>query len=147
MRSSITVLVLTLLTACASNDAQNRTPGLALDFEPTPTAAGEEISLVLRNGSSSPLGYNLCTARLSQEARGNWVIADSRPDCPAEQQTLAPGAEATYDVTIPDALAGGTFRFSLRTQVGDSRVEEIYSRSFTLPEPPAADSAAVDGES
>jgi hypothetical protein len=146
MRIAFTVLVVALVAACASSEARDRTPGLALDIQPTPSAAGAEVSLVLRNGSSAQLGYNLCTARLSQLRGDHWLVIDSRPNCTEEQQTLQPGAEASYDVTLPAGLGGGSYRYSLRTQVGDSRIEEIYSRSFNLPEPPPAE-AATDGES
>lgn len=144
MRISITVLVVAVLAACASNDAQSRTSGLALAVEPTPSGPGEEIALVLRNGSSSQVGYNLCTARLSQQRGEHWVVVDPRRDCTAEQQALEPGAEDRYDLQLPAELDGGSYRFSVRVEVGGTRIEEIYSPSFQMPEPAQPDTADAE---
>jgi hypothetical protein len=139
MRISIIILVVALLAACGSNGAPNSTRGLALGFEQPPAAAGEEVTLVLRNGSGSELGYNLCTSRLSHQRGGQWVPVGSRGNCPADQQRLQAGAEDTYGTQVPEDLGGGSYRYSLRVEVGGTRVEEIYSPTFQLPEVAPAD--------
>lgn len=143
MRISITILVVVLLTACSSNDAQNRAGGLALDFESLPSEPGEEVSLVLRNGSGVQVGYNLCTSRLSHERGGHWIVADSRRNCPAEQQVLEPGSEDSYDFELPEELDGGSYRVSMRVELGGTRIEEIHSPTFQMPEPIPADTTEV----
>ncbi len=146
MRISIVILSVAVLTACASNDAQNRTSGLALNFEPIPSEPGEQVALVLRNGSPLQVGYDLCTARLSQERGGNWVLIGPRKNCTEEQQTLDPQGEDRYDFELPAAMAGGSYRFSVRVGVGDTRIEEIYSPAFRIPEPVQPDSADAGSE-
>jgi hypothetical protein len=144
MRISITILVVAVLAACASNDAPNTTSGLTLDFETTPSEPAEEVALVLRNGSALQVGYNLCTSRLSHQRGGQWVLVGSRGECPAEQQVLEPGGEDSYDFELPEELDGGSYRFSLRVEVGGTRIEEIYSPAFPLPESTPPDSANAD---
>jgi len=146
MRISITILVIAVLTACASNDAQDRTRGLALGFQPTPSEPGEEVALVLTNGSASQVGYNLCTSRLSHQRGGQWVLVGSRRDCTTEQQMLEPGGEDSYGFELPEELAGGSYRFSMRVEVGGTRIEEIYSPTFRMPESTPPDTAEADAE-
>ena len=74
-------------------------------------------------------------------------MADSRRDCEAEMQVLQPGGEDRYDVALPEALAGGSHRFSTRVQVGDARIEEVYSPAFLMPEPTPPDSADAESAS
>ncbi len=144
MRISIVILAVALLAACTSNGAQNSTRGLALELESTPSEPGAEVALVLRNGSSARVGYNLCTSRLSHQRGGNWVPADSRPACTTEQQVLDPGGEDRYSLELPAELNGGSHRFSMRVQVGDTRIEEIYSPAFQMPEPAPPESADAE---
>jgi len=146
MRISITILLVTVLAACASNDPQNGTSGLALDFEGSPAEPGEGVSLILRNGSGLQVSHNLCSSRLSHQRSGQWVLVGSMGDCPAERDVLEPGGEASYDVELPEELDGGSYRFSSRVEVGGTRIEEIYSRVFQMPEPAPADSAEVEAE-
>jgi hypothetical protein len=146
MRISITILVVAVLAACTSNDAQNRTNGLSLDFEPTPSEPGEEVALVLRNGSALQAGYDLCTSRLSHQRGGQWVLVGSRRDCTTEQQVLEPGGEDSYDFELPEELDGGSYRFSMRVEVGGTRIEEIYSPTFLIPEPTPPDTAGAEAE-
>jgi hypothetical protein len=146
MRISITILVVVVLAACGSNDAQNRTRGLALGFEPTPSEPGEEVALILRNGSALQISYDLCTARLSQQRGGGWVLVGSRRDCTTERQVLEPGAEDSDDFELPEELDGGSYRFSMRVEVGGTRIEEIYSPTFRIPESTLPDTADAEPE-
>jgi hypothetical protein len=146
MRISITILVVALLAACASNDARNGTGGLALNLESPPTEPGEEVSLVLRNRSAFQVGYNLCTARLSHQRGGQWVPVGARRDCTMELQMLEPGDEDSYDLELPEELAGGSYRFSTRVEVGGTRIEEIYSPAFQMPEPAPIDTLETEAE-
>lgn len=146
MRISIIILVVALLAACSSNGTQTGTRGLTLDFEPTPSEPGEEVALVLRNGSAFQVGHNLCTSRLSHQRGGQWVLVGSRRDCTTEQQVLEPGDEESYDFELPEELDGGSYRFSMRVAVGGTRIEEIYSRTFRMPESTPPDTADAEAE-
>ena len=131
MRISVIILVVALVGGCGSNDARD---GLALALESPPSQAGEEVTLILRNGSDSQVGYNLCTARLSRQRAGQWVLVDSRSSCPPDQQMLEPRDEDTHSVQLPEELEGGSYRFSMRVEVGGTRIQEIHSPTFQMPE-------------
>ena len=146
MRISTTLLVVALLAACASDDPQNGSSELALDFETLPSAPGEEVSLILRNGSDFQVSYNLCASRLSHQSGEEWVSGGLLGECTMERETLEAGGEDSYEFALPEELDGGNYRIIARVEVDGSRTEEVYSPTFQMPEPMPQDTTEAEAE-
>jgi hypothetical protein len=146
MRNVRSILLVAALAACGSGDPQN-TRGLALGVGSAPPEPGEEVSLVLQNGTTVEVTYNPCTARLTQQRGEHWVSVASHRGCSPERQTLVAGEQGSIDFPLPENLAGGSYRFSMRVEVGGGRIQEIYSRPLQMPEPIPADTAEANAGS
>jgi hypothetical protein len=69
------------------------------------------VRLVLSNGSTGDLGYNLCFHTLERRTGDAWAPVNQLTVCTAELRTLVPGAQATFDTNLPPALEPGTYRY------------------------------------
>ncbi len=80
-----------------------------LSASPQQVARAATVTLALANGTSEPLGYNLCTSALLGSA-GSPVRTDRV--CTMELRTLEPGNTATYPYELPASVGPGSYRFS-----------------------------------
>ncbi len=80
-----------------------------LSASPQQVAQAATVTLALANGTTEPLGYNLCTSVLlasdGSPVRGDRV-------CTMELRTLEPGNTATYPYELPASVGPGSYRFS-----------------------------------
>jgi hypothetical protein len=119
------ILALALALGCRASAEQGAAtpegaaatgPGVALAVEPGRAAPGEEVELVLRNGSDGAVGYNLCTSVLEREAESGWEAVPSDRVCTMELRMLEPGQDARFRLELPPDLAPGTYRFLTRVE-------------------------------
>ena len=100
-----------LVCACTPSMQAGDESGVTLSVDPTTVAAGETVTLVLRNGSPTPVGYNLCSSGLEHNQAGAWHPIPSNRMCTMELRTLAPGEETRYPLEMPGGLEAGEYRF------------------------------------
>ena len=141
MRDALAVALLALTTfACSSDSARLPTQpeipppeaGVSLAAE---AAAGNAVSLTLRNRSDGSIGYNLCSSAIERRTSGGeWTSAGiERHPCTLELRFLAAQQDATFRLELPEPLAAGEYR--ARTNIermasGDSA--RITSNTFTV---------------
>src|SRR5687767_10571011 len=63
---AILLLSLVLFSACAMSGAQSN------DVTLNAARTGQQVMLTLRNGSTLPIGYNLCSSGLQRRAGAAW---------------------------------------------------------------------------
>lgn len=101
---------LLLAAACASTSIATPVSSVRLLVQPASVSAGGTATLVLANGSSADVGYNLCTSGLERRQGDAWSPVPSDRVCTMELRSLAPGAEARYELELPGALPAGEYR-------------------------------------
>ncbi|HEU4522186.1 MAG TPA: hypothetical protein VFT12_09300 [Thermoanaerobaculia bacterium] len=69
------------------------------------------IRLALDNGSSQPIGYNLCHSSLQRRTGSEWTSVPGDEICTMEIRTLNPGHDATFEKRLPAGLAAGEYRY------------------------------------
>lgn len=65
--------------------------------------------LTLRNGSTTPVLYNLCSSALQRGP--SWEPVETGDICTMELRTLQPGDSATFEKTLPPDLSPGGYRY------------------------------------
>jgi predicted carbohydrate-binding protein with CBM5 and CBM33 domain len=97
-------LVLTGVAGCAASSAES-------NDQVTLTAArtGQRVLLTLRNGSATPVSYNLCSSTLQRGL--SWEAVETDEVCTMELRTLEPGGTATFEKTLPSELRSGEYRY------------------------------------
>lgn len=120
------LLAALLVAACAPVTS---TSPIRLGAEPV---APDTIRLTLDNGTTSPIGYNLCASGLQQRSGSNWEPYHTDDVCTMELRTLNPGADATYEKRLPANLPGGEYRYvtSVESPLGGSQVT-LDSNTFS----------------
>lgn len=98
------------LLLCACSSLQSGASDVTLDVEPNTAAPGDSITLTLSNGTSSAIGYNLCTTGVERQQGSGWEAVPSDRVCTMELRTLEPGRQARYPTTLPDPLPPGDYR-------------------------------------
>lgn len=106
------LLATLLLGACGPSMQSAPGPGLILEVVPDAVSAGDRVELVLGNGTSGTVGYNLCTSALERRAGGGWEAVPSERVCTMELRTLDPGGEDRYSLELPAGLDPGEYRFT-----------------------------------
>lgn len=110
MRGLLLAGAVSFLAACASG-LQTGAGGISLSLQPQAVAAGETITLTLRNDSSADVGYNLCSSTLEQRVGDAWQPVATDRVCTMELRTLPPGQVTTYPMEIPAQAAAGEYRY------------------------------------
>lgn len=110
MRGFLLVGLMSLVAACATG-LQTGAGGISLSAQPQALAAGETITLTLRNDSPGDVGYNLCSSTLEQRVGEGWQPVATDRVCTMELRTLAPGQVATYPMELPAAATAGEYRY------------------------------------
>src|SRR5690606_15095996 len=103
--------VLALAVACSAEPQPPQDNPVELLITPEIPAVGQEAVLTLRNGSTAPVGYNLCTSTLMRHNGSEWEPVPSDRVCTMELRVLAPGEEDQFTVAMPAELAPGSYRF------------------------------------
>lgn len=103
--------------------------GVALES----TVVADSLEIVLLNGGSSDVGYNLCLSDLESEATGWapvwWYSADEV--CTLQMDHLHPGDSATFRHVIVSSLSSGRYRW--RTDVSVAGVDDtVFSAPFSI---------------
>lgn len=132
MRVSILAAIVMTIAACQATGTQGGGEAVALELSRVPTAPGEEVTLELINGSSTAVGYNLCTSTLVRQVDGTWSPVPSDRVCTMELRSLQPGENDRFTLALPVDLGPGTYRFTTRIEVEGGDMEEVASPSFEL---------------
>lgn len=136
-RLGIIGALLCLLAACATDAASDNDTFASLTVEPDRVSAGGQITLTLRNRSDRQLGYNLCPVAIERRDGDEWELRQEQPAeaCTMELRILDPGAEDTFQHTMPATLPAGTYRFRAQVEwpLGDEQVN-IASETFEVEE-------------
>lgn len=125
---SCTLLLLFLavvLSGCKTHHSLNAPDELSFQTEADLYRPGDEVEVLLSNGSDQAVGYNICFAFLSLEQRREdvWerIPVELGPEpnaaCTAQLNGLAPGESAESTAYLPADLAAGTYRLTADIEV------------------------------
>jgi hypothetical protein len=120
MRSFV-ILAALLLGACAPSPRAGAAPAdVTLTARPAATPAERSVTLVLANGTTQSVGYNLCPTAIEHRSGRSWVELPVDRICTMELRILQPGSEATYRMELPATLSAGEYRFSAAVELLDT---------------------------
>jgi hypothetical protein len=108
--------VILALTASAAAGTRCGHPSITLDVRPERVAPGDSLRLVLRNGSTEALGYNLCLSALERRVDDTRQTVPSDRVCTMELRILAPNQAAEYATEVPDTLSAGEYRYTTEVE-------------------------------
>jgi hypothetical protein len=117
------------LPAAVLRDAE----GITFAAERPAYRQGDTATIVLRNGTTQSLGYNLCHSSRELRAGGSWSRISSLRLCTMELRILAPGAETVLREPITAEWQPGEYRMVTRVErmrSGDGG--EVFTPSFTV---------------
>lgn len=110
--------------------------GLRFTVEPAAAAPGTTITLMLSNGTTHQIGYNLCDSGLEQQQDGSWRRVPHEVVCTQELRLLMPGQTARYQRNLPSSLGAGRYRFRTGVETPLNRdkpgLDRIASEPFTV---------------
>ena len=144
MRTLVLLPLAALLALGCSSSTTDSAPGrqlsplpgailITFEAERSTYRQGDTATILLRNGTSQSLGYNLCHSSREIRTGGSWKrVALNRP-CTLELRTLAPGAETHYREPITAEWQPGEYRLATtveRMRSGDRG--QIYTPAFTV---------------
>ena len=69
------------------------------------------MRLMLDNGEHHQIGYNLCPSVLQRRTGTTWTQVVRGEVCTMQLMILNPGADATFEKTLPDDLPAGEYRY------------------------------------
>jgi len=96
--------------------------------------SASQIRLTLDNGTQQPIGYNLCHSALHRRSGSTWEPVSSGEICTMELRTLNPGADATFEKTLPSGLPMGDYRYSTNVESPLSTQQSaVTTEPFHLP--------------
>lgn len=120
MKSFFVVMALSL-AACApvaiapqpdqSTTKPSTAPPKARIFYTAERVSSGTIRLALDNGSSQPIGYNLCPSELQRRSGSGWTRVPVDKVCTMQLLTLNPGHDATFEKLLPAGLPSGKYRY------------------------------------
>ena len=144
MRTLVLLPLAALLALGCSSSATDSEPGRQLS--PLPGASqitfqaerstyrqGDTATIVLRNGTSQPLGYNLCFSARELRTGDSWTRFSPLRVCTMDLKILAPGAETRHKEPITAEWQPGEYRLVTvveRMRSGDRG--EIFTPPFTV---------------
>lgn len=126
--------VLLVAIGCGTSPTPGASPDdVRLTVEPEAVAAGDSVTLVLTNGSSGEIGYNLCTSDLERRRDGGWEPVPSDRVCTMELRLLPPGDDARYSLAIRSDLPRGEYRYRTDvTRQEDGGPVDVASEAFRV---------------
>jgi hypothetical protein len=117
------LLALAVLVACGrSFRSSDEARAVHLAAEPSTLAPGDSLTLLLRNDSTAPVGYNLCTSALERRDGNAWRDVPSNRVCTMELRRLPTGAMARYTVRIDPENPPGEYRFGTGVEIEGARI-------------------------
>jgi hypothetical protein len=107
------------LAACATTPPAPQPESRPVTVSPTASGVrlaadrvdASTVRLLLDNGSSEPVGYNLCTAELQKQTGDVWARVETGEVCTMLLMTLTPGHDATFEKRLPAGLSPGSYRY------------------------------------
>ena len=122
------------LAACAPLPEPLPTPSgaVALTAEPLSVRSGQTVTLVLRNGTSGQVGYNLCSSALESGSGGEWRQVPTGRVCTRELRILEPGREVRYHLQLPPGLAAGPYRFTTNVELAGTSSGRVSSNAIAV---------------
>ena len=125
----ITSLMLTLLLCACAALPRHEAPPLEVTLEVIreDPCAGDSLGLVLTNGSSVPVLYNLCASVLERHTEEEWEQLPSERVCTMELLTLGPGRQICYPMQLPKDTTPGQYRFLTRISSMDNGPQQLVS--------------------
>ena len=145
MRRLIALLPAMLLAACAAPPPAMPPPpplplqppfpmGVHLTVEPRSAPAGGTVTLLLRNGTSHSIGFNLCMSALEQRRGDAWVRVPESGVCTRQLNVIGPGREARHAKRLPAGLPAGDYRYrtNIEAPLGSSPQRPHVSASFRV---------------
>jgi hypothetical protein len=109
------------------------TEGITFAAERPAYRRGDTATIVLRNGTSQSLGYNLCHSSRELRTGASWTRISSLRLCTMELRVLAPGSETQLKEPITGEWQPGEYRMVTvveRMRSGDRG--EIFTPAFTV---------------
>ena len=77
----------------------------------------DRVRLILQNGYSGAVGYNLCTSGLQKRNGSAWDQVETGDICTMELRSLPPGQDATFEKRLPENLPSGEYRYSTSVEI------------------------------
>lgn len=120
--------------ACAQSESREPENGVVtLRHSPERPVPGGRVTLILRNGSTGTVGYNLCTSALTQELATGWEAVPSDRVCTMELRLLDPGQEDEFVLELPGDLDPGSYRFeTVVERMPEGPRDEVVAEPFTI---------------
>lgn len=146
MKSLYAVIALLLAVACApvapapqapqgEAPANPAYPGPAQGqlFFAAERVSPSTIRLSLDNGTTQPVGYNLCLSELQRSDASGWTRVETGDVCTMQLMTLNPGHDATFERNLPMNLPAGDYRFvtGVERPLGSAQVR-VATGSFRV---------------
>ena len=126
-------IVAAALLLCACSTLRSGADAVTLAIEPAAAAPGDSITLTLTNGTSTQIGYNLCTTGLERQEGSGWEAVPSDRICTMELRSLEAGQQTRYRSTLPDPLSPGDYRaFTTVELMGPGNRETVRSDTFRV---------------
>jgi hypothetical protein len=144
MRALVLLPFAALLALGCSSSMTDAEPGLpvpvlrdaeGIAFQPQRPAyrRGDTATIVLRNGTGEPLGYNLCISSRELRAGASWKRFSPLRVCTLELRILQPGGETQLREPITAEWEAGEYRMVTTVErMRSGNRGEIFSASFTV---------------
>jgi hypothetical protein len=133
-RFVLTPLLLSALVVlgCSGAGGPVGDDGVTLVASPDPAASGSALTLTLRNGTAATVGYNLCTSELMRVTEGGRETVPEDRFCTMELRTLQPGAQDSFQLTLPAIPPGEYLYVTGIYPMVDGDREEVESQRFRV---------------
>jgi hypothetical protein len=115
MKNLVMVFTLALFAGCAMSGTEST------DVTLSAVRTGNRVTLMLRNGSATPVGYNLCSSGLQRSSGAAWEAIETDEVCTMELRTLERGGSATFEKNLPSDLQPGEYRYVTNIDAGGTR--------------------------
>lgn len=144
MRAGIAVAAALALGGCMSpppesaahTGASGAPRGIMLTTDRQTYAAGEDVTLILRNETGYELGHNMCSdSVLERREDGHWVeeSLEPRDPCTALLALMPPGGTAAQAFLLHPQLPEGEYRFRTSLEhMGSGERRPHHSTGFRI---------------
>ena len=127
------VLATAILMGCNAMRTTSDPADITLRAEPATAAPGANVELILENGSTADVGYNLCTSALERVVDGNGQPVQSDRPCTMELRMLPPSQNTRYTISLPAGLAAGEYRWVARVErMSSNEMVSVTSNTFRV---------------
>lgn len=123
---SLVAAFLTVIGGCSLLGESETGDDLTFTVEASMVRPADTVTLILANGRSRTVWYNLSCSDLQRQAHSQWRPVETGRGCYAYVKELHPGEMASFDVELPENLPEDTYRFT--THAG----ENLTSNTFVV---------------